>query len=108
MNKAVLILLVLAMSCVAACSKTEPAAKAPGSEAEAIPVDYKQICEHLIPMAPEARKASFAQTCTASYQSVLPACRNAAAVNDCFVNLKSWDGRLACMDSCVRTSPLGK
>ena len=113
MNKAVLILLAVAITCVTACSKTEPQAKAPeaklvASDAAAQPLDYKKICEHLVPLAPESRKASFTLECVASYQSYLPACRNAAAVNDCFVNLKSWAGRLACLDSCVRDPEPGK
>ena len=102
MKKTALILLVATMSIVAACSKTEPQANPVKKEAEAQQVDYKTICEHLIPLSPESRRASFTKACEENYRNLLPACRNAAAVNACFSDLKSWDGRLACMDSCVR------
>ena len=111
MNKAALLLLVVVMPFLAACSKTEPEVKAVPAvqvEAEAKPVDYQAICGHLVPLAPESRRVAFTQSCVANYQSLLPACRNAAAVNDCFSKLKSWDGRLACMDSCVRNPESAK
>ena len=47
-------------------------------------------------------------TCEATYRSYLPACRNAAAVTECFANIKSWGERLACIDSCQRDRPLMK
>jgi hypothetical protein len=106
MNKVVLFLLAFALVC--ACSRTEPAAKAIDSQAEAKPVDYIKICEHLIPLAPESRKETFTKKCVASYQAYLPACRNAEAVNHCFSSLKSWDGRLACLDSCEADPARGK
>ncbi|MFA7280756.1 MAG: hypothetical protein WC100_11735 [Sterolibacterium sp.] len=109
MKRLTLILLVIAIS--VACSKTEPTAKPgpaeTGSGSNA--VDYKAICERLVSLVPASRQATFTQqSCLANYQSLLPTCSNAAAVNDCFVKLKSWDGRLACMDSCVRTAAQGK
>lgn len=102
----------LAMSLVA-CSKEE--AQKPSANIPTIPTlptlaevpggaepDYKLICEKLIPLAPEARKVSLAATCIADYKQLLPACKNASAVNDCYANLKDWGGRMACLDSCVR------
>lgn len=98
MNKIVLILLTAAL--VTACSKTAPDTQA---AAQAMPVNHKKICERMVALAPPARKESFTQiSCEASYQQMMPACRNAAAVNDCFTNMKAWEERLACMDSCVR------
>ena len=105
MKRLALILLVIAMS--VACSKTEPTANPAPAEtgASSTSVDYKALCEHLVLLAPASRQATFTQqTCVSNYQNLLPACGNAAAVNDCFIKLKSWDGRLACMDSCVRTT----
>ena len=105
MKRLTLILLVIAIS--VACSKTEPTALPTPIEtgSGSSSVDYKAICERLVSLAPASRQATFTQqSCLANYQSLLPACSNAAAVNDCFVKLKSWDGRLACMDSCVRTA----
>ena len=107
MKEAVLILLVAA-TLVTACSKSAPPAASAKNEAETTQVDYKKICERLIPLAPEARRATFTLSCESDYRTVLPACRNAAAVNACFSGLKSWDGRLACMDSCERIGELGK
>jgi hypothetical protein len=109
MKRLAFILLVIAIS--VACSKTEPTAIPTAAETAAVSssVDYQAICERLVSLAPASRQATFSQqSCLANYQSLLPACSNAAAVNDCFVKLKSWDGRLACMDSCVRTAAPGK
>lgn len=79
----------------AACSRSAPEAK---------PVDYQKLCGHLIPLFPESGRESFAQTCEASYRRDLPTCRNASAVVDCFMDLKSWDGRTACANLCTRHS----
>ncbi|MFA7269163.1 MAG: hypothetical protein WC073_07460 [Sterolibacterium sp.] len=111
MSRVVFLLLAAGLSFVAACSKTEsdakpiaaePAAKQAMSGQQAMPLDYQKICERLIQLAPEARKGSLPQTCEKGYREVMPACRNAAAVNECFANMKVWDERLACLDSCVR------
>lgn len=93
-----------------ACSKEE--APKPSPNIASLPTmaevpggqepDYKLICEKLIPLAPDARRATFAATCLAEYKQMFPACKNASAVNDCYANLKDWSGRLACLDSCVR------
>lgn len=108
MKNFILILLLAALALVAACSKNEPAVQPAKTVPEAKSVDYKKICERMIPLSPEARRGTFAQTCEANYQTLLPDCRNAAAVTDCFVNMKAWDERLACMDSCERNSAPGK
>ncbi len=108
MKKITFTFLIAALVLLAACSKNQPDAK-PGTAApDTAAVDYKKICERMIPLSPEARRGVFAQTCEKSYQTLLPACRNAAAVNECFGNMKTWDERLACMDSCVRNAEPGK
>lgn len=102
---------VIAAVFLVACSKTET--QVDNAQSHPTPVqeianpasqspDYKLICERLIALAPEARKAGLSLNCVAEYQNMLPSCQNASAVNDCYANLKEWSGRLACLDSCVR------
>ena len=99
MKKASFILLVAAISLVAACSKFSSEATSAKTEAGSTQVDYKKICEHLVQIAPE--KAG-GLTCESKYRSYLPSCRNAEAVTECYLKIKSWDERLACFDSCER------
>ena len=68
-------------------------------------VDYRKICSYLVPLSPAERRDTFAQACESTYRSYLPACQNAAAVTDCFANIKSWGERMACIDSCKRDTP---
>ena len=82
-----------------ACSKSEPEAK---------PVDYRKLCDHLVPLFPETGRESFTQTCEANYRRDLPACRNAAIVADCFMNIKSWEERQPCAALCVHNSGPGR
>lgn len=101
---------VIAAGLLVACSKTEtqPNSANSGPPVQEVvdsitqPLDYKLICERLIALAPAARQAGLAANCVADYKSMLPSCRNASAVNACYVNMKEWSGRLACLDSCVR------
>jgi hypothetical protein len=111
MTKTSIFAALIAAGLLLACSKTEPQPNSangtsqPGQasvDSAVQPVDYKMICERLIPLAPDARKATFSTTCLAEYQKLLPSCQNASAVNDCYAKMKGWDERLACMDSCVR------
>lgn len=113
MKRTTLFLLVVAVSLAAACSKSPPeatagkpeaaAAAAGKTETAATQADYKKICERLVPLALEAHRESLTQAnCETKYQSYLHTCRNGAALTDCFMKIKSWDERLACIDSCVR------
>ena len=111
MTKAGSFVTVLAVVLLVACSKTETQLNAPVSNPTPVQEianpssqspDYKLICERLIALAPEARKVGLSANCLADYQHMLPSCQNAAAVNDCYANMKEWSGRLACLDSCVR------
>lgn len=109
MKRAVFFLLVVAVFFAAACSKSSPEAVSGKTEAAATQVDFKKICERLVPLALEAHRETFAQTtCEAKYQGYLQACRNGAAVTECFLKIKSWDERLACIDSCVRNTAAAK
>lgn len=103
--------MIIATGLLVACSKTELQANTGNSSSMAVPPavlpaaqapDYKLICERLSTLGPEDRKAAMAGKCEAEYQRMLPACRNVAAVNDCYANLKSWSTNLACLDSCIR------
>jgi hypothetical protein len=111
MTKTTIFAALIAAGLLVACSKTEPQPNSangnpqPGQasvDSAVQPVDYKKICDRLIPMAPESRKESFPTTCLVEYQTTIPSCQNASAVNNCFANIKEWGERLACMDSCVR------
>ncbi|MCK9387722.1 MAG: hypothetical protein M0Q22_04930 [Sulfuritalea sp.] len=111
MKKSVFVLLVVAISFATACSqsssesksgKIEVAAASGKTDAEAMQVDYKKVCERLIPLSPEARRDSFSKTCESTYQKYLPSCRNSSTVTECYMKIKSWDERLACFDVCVR------
>lgn len=95
MNRVLGFLLAAAIFLTTACSDAP-------SGAAASQVDYKKICDHLVPLSPQERRDSFANSCESTYQSYLPACRNAAAVTDCFTKMKAWGERLACIDSCQR------
>lgn len=108
MKKAFYILLVVAISLAAACSKSSPEAKSAKTEAGSTQVDYKKICEHLAPLSPEAGGGNFSQTCEAKYRGYLPSCQNAEAVTDCYLKIKTWGERLACFDSCVREAKPAK
>ncbi len=105
MKKTGLFLMVVAIGFLAACSKSSLEAASAPSQSGAMQVDYKKICQHLVPLAAAEKRGSFAATCEASYRSYLPSCSNATAVNDCFTNIKSWDERLGCLDSCKRDTP---
>ena len=123
MTKIGIIVATLAVALVAACSKPEtppnPTSNSTPTSAttaattatatataatDTHAIDYKKICGRLQAVAPESRQASLLRSCEKDYQTLLPSCQNAAAVTDCFTNIKTWDERLACLDSCVRTS----
>ncbi len=105
MKTKALFLMAVAIGFLAACSKSSPEAASAPSQSGAMQADYKKICQHLVPLAAVEKRDSFAASCEASYRSYLPSCSNAAAVTDCFANIKSWDERLACLDSCKRDTP---
>lgn len=104
MKKSLIVLLVAAVSFTAACSKSpsSPEATPAKTETGSTQVDYKKICEHLVAIAPEAKKSELSQSCEAKYRNYLPSCRNAEAVTNCYLNLKSLEERVTCFDSCVR------
>jgi hypothetical protein len=116
MTKKRLIAVLIAVGLLVACSKPEskpepqPASAAIGSSTSsqadanstAQPPDYKLICDHLIAIAPEKRKAALSTSCVAEYQKMLPSCQNAGAVNECYSKLQAWDKQLSCLDSCKR------
>ncbi|CAG4885242.1 exported protein of unknown function [Georgfuchsia toluolica] len=105
MKKVFFILLVVAISFSAACSKSSPETKSATTETGATQVDYKKICEHLIQISPEKTDGL---ACEAKYRGFLPSCQNAEAVTDCYLKIKTWDERLACFDSCVREAKPAK
>jgi hypothetical protein len=111
MIKTGLIAVVVAAGLLLACSKTETQPSSVNSSPPPVqevvdsitqPLDYKLICERLIALVPEARQTALAANCVTDYQSMLPSCQNAFAVNACYSNMTEWSGRLACLDSCVR------
>lgn len=94
---------------LAACSNSSNEAGTGGVSVAAAPDMYQKACAHLLPLAPESRRAQFTQTaCETEYKALLNACGNATAVSDCLSGVKSWDERLACIDSCKRTTAPGK
>lgn len=102
--------IVLTAGLVVACSKSETQLQSVNSS-QPIPVgevsglsapNYQLICERLITLAPEKRKAALADSCVTEYQHMLPSCQNASAVNNCYASMKDWGERLVCLDSCVR------
>ncbi len=103
-----LLLLVVGISLATACSRSQSEATSGNAGAGPTQPDYKKICQHLVPLATAEKKDSFAGTCEETYRRYLPSCSNAAAVTECFGNIKSWGERLACLDSCKRDSPPGK
>ena len=105
MKKSAIVLMVVAVSIVAACSNSSTDTASGNAGAGALQADYGKICGYLVPLSPADRRDSFAKTCESTYRSYLPACQNAAAVTDCFANIKTWDERLACIDSCKRDTP---
>ncbi|MCX7162087.1 MAG: hypothetical protein NT083_03425 [Rhodocyclales bacterium] len=100
-----ILLLVAGISLATACSRSQPEATSGSAGAGPTQPDYKKICQHLAPLATAEKKDAFAGTCEETYRRYLPSCSNAAAVTDCFANIKSWDERLACLDSCKRDTP---
>ena len=91
-------------SSAAAASPASPASAASAASATASgqALNYSKLCENLVALAPAERKVNLRMTCTSDYEKMLPACTNADAVNSCYANMKSWDDRLACLDSCQK------
>jgi hypothetical protein len=112
MTKNGLLTVLIAVGLLVACSKPEsqPASAAisnsqstqVGSNSTTQQPDYKLICDHLIAVAPENRKAALSTSCVPEYQKMLPSCQNAAAVNECYSKLQAWDKQLTCLDICKR------
>ena len=93
LRKWVVLSVILSLFLVASCAKKSPAP---------VFVDYGKLCEHLIPLVPEASRESFGQSCEANYKRDLASCSNAMAVADCFLQLRSWDDRQSCAAICAQ------
>ena len=86
LSSALLMALLLSMT---ACSRKVPAAE-----------DLKKICDHISPLVPVEKKPEFVAGCEKRYEDFLSKCTNASALTSCFANIKSWDERWTCVNSC--------